>query len=672
MVENGGGYSDEIMLVKIRVNIPEGHFAMGFFYDEKSGTLEGMPLVEEDKNSITIATMHFSWFVVSSIDKKLLLYEITGRANSGFRPGVDDWQFPNKGSFIAPGGHCAGQSLTAMWYYAERTLNGFPHLYNLYDNNGNQRKTPSLWHDDTLGYRLASTVQNDMNWANFVLKLESYVHRISDELTYCAFAHAILQTGQPQYVGIYSTSTGGGHAMVIYRVSNGTLYVADPNYPGKSDREIELVNGRFIPYNSGANKEAIELGQGVSFDRIRYLSKTAYIDWSKLTSRWREFEKGTIGFEKMPIGKEFPPYALEAVQDDGTAPELRDGFTTDKAMLSIRVISPTPYQFGTNIYRDDAWLRVDAKGNPEGANVNRIQLKPGNNLLGIWVCYQVTGISIQPYWTWVDFKWVNVIYERPTPTTTPTTAPMPITALSAKPDLTVTSVSISPTSGKAGDEITVNFTVKNQGGSPAGSFSYRVSLATTRWGTDYLLDNKVVPTDFSLKAGGESKRTAICGPISEKVPAGSYWVTVFVDRSDEIDESDEDNNIGSSHPAKFTVTAPPTTPPASGGGLTGTWKGTLTRKIGGFGDETSSMTWTLAQSGTSVTGTYVKTITGTEGLSPDPVGTTSRGKLNGTVRGTNLTIQTEGGTVYSGTFTATTISGSVGGTFPGTFSLRRQ
>jgi hypothetical protein len=32
-VENGGGYSDEIMTIKIPVNIPAGYFAMGFFYN---------------------------------------------------------------------------------------------------------------------------------------------------------------------------------------------------------------------------------------------------------------------------------------------------------------------------------------------------------------------------------------------------------------------------------------------------------------------------------------------------------------------------------------------------------------------------------------------------------------------------------------------------------------
>jgi len=37
--------------------------------------------------------------------------------DSGFRPGIDDWEFTNYGSYITPDGECEGQSLTALWYY---------------------------------------------------------------------------------------------------------------------------------------------------------------------------------------------------------------------------------------------------------------------------------------------------------------------------------------------------------------------------------------------------------------------------------------------------------------------------------------------------------------------------------------------------------------------------
>ena len=90
-VDNGGGYSDEVMYVRVPVKVPEDNFAMGFLYDEKNKQLEGMPLLGSDAESVTVATRHFSNFFVSMIEKALLKKDI----DSGFRPGIDDWQFPN-------------------------------------------------------------------------------------------------------------------------------------------------------------------------------------------------------------------------------------------------------------------------------------------------------------------------------------------------------------------------------------------------------------------------------------------------------------------------------------------------------------------------------------------------------------------------------------------------
>jgi len=69
---DNGGYSGELMTIKIPVEIPDGHFAMAFFYDEKAGTLEGMPLIDVEQDSITVATTYFSNVVVSSIVHYLL------------------------------------------------------------------------------------------------------------------------------------------------------------------------------------------------------------------------------------------------------------------------------------------------------------------------------------------------------------------------------------------------------------------------------------------------------------------------------------------------------------------------------------------------------------------------------------------------------------------------
>jgi len=68
-----------------------------------------MNTVAQDAGSITLATRHFSKFFISAIDLNLLDQDI----DSGYQPGVDDWQFVNNGSFIEKGGHCAGQSVSS-------------------------------------------------------------------------------------------------------------------------------------------------------------------------------------------------------------------------------------------------------------------------------------------------------------------------------------------------------------------------------------------------------------------------------------------------------------------------------------------------------------------------------------------------------------------------------
>ena len=147
-------------------------------------TLEGMPLLALSGDRITVLTQHFSDLVVSKVKRATL----DGTAiDTGLRPGVDDWQFVNEGSTIAPSGHCAGQSLSAMWYYFEQRLAaGERPLYGRFDNNDYGFGTIDFQWDDSWGYRLASTVQREQ-WDRGRGVL-SAAGAVSDSLTWYAFA----------------------------------------------------------------------------------------------------------------------------------------------------------------------------------------------------------------------------------------------------------------------------------------------------------------------------------------------------------------------------------------------------------------------------------------------------------------------------------------------------
>ena len=385
-VDNGGAFADDVMTVTIPVTIPAGYFAMGFFVDE-NGKLEGMPLVAETPTSITVATAHFSSFFIAMIADSLL----TGTIDTGFRPMTDDWQFANRGSYIAPRGHCAGQSLTAMWYYIERAQQGASTLWNRFDNNGDAPATPDFWQDDSLGYRLASVVQKDIDWTNWVRTAFKALGAADDPLNWNAFLYAMLVTGEPQYVAIYNNTVGGGHAMIVYKADadSGTLYIADPNYPGNSSRKIQYAGGAFSPYNSGANRAEIDAGRGKAYEEIRYFAKTALVDWSQIAARWDEFDLATIG------DGVFPLYALALFDDSGGVVRLTDGMAISGDKLDVEAVSLDPaLSLGWFVYRDGERLTLTD---------GKIDLLEGDNRLGFYVLGEVDG-----KWKYIDFQWVTV------------------------------------------------------------------------------------------------------------------------------------------------------------------------------------------------------------------------------------------------------------------------
>jgi len=385
-INNGGEMSKTYMQVKIPITVPDGSLAMAFLYDDQTKTLEGLPTLAHDANSVTVGTRHFSNIILSLINRSLLKPDI----DSDFRPGIDDWQFTNFGSYIASG-HCTGQSMTAMWYYIEQpdgkglTLNG------RYDNNGDQPATPNLWQDDSQGYRFCSVVWKDMDWDALGRSLTEDYIASDDQDTFDLFRYSMQLTKQPQMTEIWNTTVGGGHALVVYRIKDGNLYVADPNWPGKEDRSIVITNGKFKPYESGENYAEILAGHSKKYDKITYVAKTSLSDWKSIATHWAELKAGTVG------NAYFPGYTIEDRNAAGTM--TAQGYMLPQPFISFK-ITPNSGHLGFQVYRDGSPLTPDKTG----ANW-KYPLNPGLNKIGIYIDGKVGDD-----WKYVNFEHINVIY----------------------------------------------------------------------------------------------------------------------------------------------------------------------------------------------------------------------------------------------------------------------
>lgn len=431
-ISNGGGYADRIIEVKVPAKVPAGEVPLAFFYDESNGKLEAVPVLSYDETSVTVGTRHFmtsslypsggskivnliqtedpySRLIISSLKEAIV--NATPKISSGFKPGIDDWEFINYGSYLSPGGQCFGQTMAAMWYFYEKKANDAKLNKKFLDN-------PNIWQSNSRGYRFCSVIHEDINvdgYINDILWKYLDWNQSRDRLKWYIIAGAMLVTGEPQAIGIwrqYTDANGikqnGGHELICYEISptDGKLYISDPNTPGAS-QVIEYKNDRFQPYMAKLN------GNDAShpYPFITYHAKTAHIEWNKIGKRYSELLNGTIG---TIAPNNFPPYTIWV--NDGSGYELTDGLNTDLDSLSLTVFCPTAEAY---VVKDGKRALPFYVYDEEGKNIDKdwknsssyVKLKPGANKLGIYfVGLRLSSKDDNGNYNekFIDFKWFNV------------------------------------------------------------------------------------------------------------------------------------------------------------------------------------------------------------------------------------------------------------------------
>lgn len=399
-VEAGEGLAEDFVTVRVPVEIAPDAFGMAFAYEAADGALEGLTHLDSGPGGVRFASRHLSReLVVSTVS----LERLDGDISTGFEHGVDDWQIRNYGTILSPKGHCAGQSLAAMYYFIEQLG---PPLYGQHDNFDHPfpPDTPTLSDDDEEVLRLVSVVQRTIGWeAAARLYWKAFEQVVEAPGVYNAFAYSMLLTGNPQYVGIYNDD-GGGHALIVYGKRGDSLLVSDPNYPiwaegGEDDRTIDYDPDLevFDPYYSGPN--AGDLGK--AYGDITYFGYRDLIDWDTLGAFWAELEAGVIGDDH------FPPYRL-MVREAGSdvEAELWNNHEATGSEITVRVEA----EFAPGLIVRDG----DARHLTHGVGPVDVTLAPGDNVLGFTILASVDD-SVE----WVGHEWVKIRYDGPA-TTVPT------------------------------------------------------------------------------------------------------------------------------------------------------------------------------------------------------------------------------------------------------------
>lgn len=399
-IDAGEGLAEDFVTVRVPAEIAPDAFGMAFAYEAEDGALEGLTHLDADAGGVRFVSRHPTRdLVLSTVPLARLERDI----ETGFEHGVDDWPFRNYGTILSPSGHCAGQSLAAMYYFIEGLG---PALYEQYDNFDHPfpADTPAVQWDDEEAWRLVAMAQETIGWESAArLYWRAFSKVVDDRGIYNAFAYSMLLTGHPQYVGIY-TDTGGGHALIIYGKRGDSLLVSDPNYPiwaqgGEGDRTIDYDPGseQFEPYYSGPGADNL----GTAYGTVAYFGYRDLIDWQALGALWADLEAGVVGDDH------FPSYRL-MVQEAGSdvEDELWNNHQAESPEITVGVVAEfVPYLF---VYEPDGTLV-----NHGNAPVD-LTLAPGDNDLGFLIATPVGERN-----EWVGFDWVRVRYEGPA-TTVPT------------------------------------------------------------------------------------------------------------------------------------------------------------------------------------------------------------------------------------------------------------
>lgn len=267
-------FAGQPIVLEVPIQLPPGHFAMGFLIDEKTGELEGLPLQSLTPTSIQVvfrgfdvaqatdlvasysgSTLYSGSFIIASIPDSALM--AAGPSFSGFNPGTDDWEFMELDKNPLQSVFPAGKALSSLWYRLVKSPKPKPPLF------GEYQQVKEMNQSNATGIRVSAALEVSFT-TEFSLRMATQIEKSTSDLNQLkAIAYATLICKRPHLLALAKGSDVAVFPIVSAHLRDGYIRIADPLHPGQA-RVVELdpASGFIRPFafagsRNGPEKELV-------------------------------------------------------------------------------------------------------------------------------------------------------------------------------------------------------------------------------------------------------------------------------------------------------------------------------------------------------------------------------------------------------------------------------
>ncbi len=404
-VSNGGGFSNTMMRLRIPLTIPASTGVMAFYYDPRTGELEGIPTIARGADYLEVGVRHFSLIVLSAFQKEALIDG--GMFDTDFDPKVNGWSFENLGTYAQPTGICAGMSIGAAYFF--RQFKATVRVQSWFDNHGLWWPTPDFWQDDAGAIKFTTQIQRtfvqNRDWSSYTPIIDA-----PEEDRFWNIIYSLLVINQPQVVYLRE-STGANpvaHAVLAtgYTISStgATLTIYDPNYPDNTTQlTYDLGTNTFAPFTSSTSAEALRQGHTFNFGHVAFMPLSTFAPAAELDALWGAVQDGTIGTALTP---QYTLQARDAQDPDAPPIELLDASTGKTNhipydQIRIQMVQKNPSE---NL-RLSTVFETAGQAPTVFTPAGDFSLESPNQIIGMLVDGQAQG---SPGFLWADFHWYKM------------------------------------------------------------------------------------------------------------------------------------------------------------------------------------------------------------------------------------------------------------------------